>query len=78
MTAEKEPMIEIGGIWQNESKDGVVYFSGYLNGAQMLIFKNGYKKEGSREPDYKMYVKKAKPKVADAIKQEDTQPDVTF
>jgi len=48
-------MIQLGGLWQNDDKDGQTFFSGYLGNAKLLIFKNGYKKE-DKHPDYIMYV----------------------
>ena len=48
-------MIEASGLWLNESKDGTKYFSGSMGHLRVVIFKNIFKKEGSNEPDYKMY-----------------------
>ena len=48
-------MVELGGLWVNESKDGDKYISGYLGNAKLLIFKNKFKEEDNH-PDYKMYV----------------------
>lgn len=52
---EKSTMVEIGGLWENE-KDGNTYFSGKLNGARLLVFKNKFKKPGEKSPDWRMYV----------------------
>ena len=48
-------MIEIGGLWKNKSKAGVVYLTGYMGKARVLIFPNGYKKSDNH-PDYIMYI----------------------
>ena len=48
-------MIKLGGLWENESKDGKKYFSGSLGGAKILIFPNKFK-EQDNQPDYQMYV----------------------
>lgn len=49
-------MIEISGLWLNESKDGKTkYLVGYMGSAKILIFKNNYKKE-DKHPDWIMYV----------------------
>jgi hypothetical protein len=48
-------MIEATGLWLNEGKEGVKYFSGSMGHLRVVIFKNTFKKEGSNEPDYKMY-----------------------
>lgn len=50
-------LVNIGGLWLNKSAAGEVYFSGYLNGARLLIFKNQFK-EKENQPDYVMYVTK--------------------
>jgi len=54
MSNEKKPMIEMGGLWKNEGKNGV-YFSGYFNKAKLLVFPNGYKK-ADNHPDFIMYI----------------------
>ena len=66
-------MIEISGLWKNESKDGkTVYLVGYMGKAKILVFKNTYKKAGT-EPDYIMYVdKKTRPE------KDDSENDVPF
>lgn len=48
-------MIELTGLWLNESKSGEKYFSGRLGGGKVLIFKNKHKSE-DKHPDYRMYV----------------------
>ena len=54
-TQEKDMMINIGGLWLNESKKGDVYLSGCLNGARLLILPNNFKKS-DKEPDFVMNV----------------------
>lgn len=49
-------LIEISGLWANKTKNGDLMFSGTLGLVQILIFKNKYKKEGSKEPDFRLYV----------------------
>lgn len=52
---EKDTMINIGGLWANVSKKGELYFTGYLNGARLLILPNNFKEKDSH-PDYVMNV----------------------
>lgn len=48
-------MIQISGLWLNETKDGKKYMSGYMGEAKILIFRNEYK-ESENQPDYRMYI----------------------
>lgn len=53
-------MIKLTGLWLNESKDGKnKYFSGSLGQGRILIMKNSFKKEGSNEPDYTLYIEES-------------------
>ena len=47
-------MIELTGLWLNETKEGKKYFKGSLGGATVLVFKNEHKEPGSNQPDYKL------------------------
>lgn len=51
---------EIGGLWLNESQKGTKYMAGKLsmNGQEVkvVIFKNTFKKEGEKTPDYRVYL----------------------
>jgi len=64
-------MIEIAAVWENTDKNGKKYFSGNLGNSKLLILQNKYKKEGSKEPDYRVVVCE-KPKKEEAT----TQPFV--
>ena len=48
-------MIQLTGLWLNQSKSGEKYFSGNLGGAKVLIFKNKHKTE-EKHPDYQLYI----------------------
>jgi hypothetical protein len=50
---------KIGALWIKE-KDGKVYMTGDVNGVQVVVFRNTYKAEGSREPDWRVF--KSKPR----------------
>lgn len=70
-------MIKMGAFWLSESKSGEKYFSGYLNGAKLMIFKNKHKTE-DKHPDYIMYLA-PNPKENDgAAKQEPVQDAILF
>jgi len=72
-------MIEASGLWLGESKDGKKYFSGSLGNVRVVIFKNTFKKEGSNEPDYKMYFDEQKKKEAKEVTEVvAVDPDIPF
>jgi hypothetical protein len=49
-------MIEITGLWINESLAGEKYMVGYFGKSKVLIFKNKYKEQSDKQPDYRMFV----------------------
>jgi len=57
---------QMGALWAKETREGAVYFKGNveIDGAkhEVVIFKNGYKDEGSNQPDYRIY--RSRPKEA--------------
>jgi len=55
-----DEMIKITGLWENETKDGKKYYSGYMGEAKILVFENGFKTE-DKHPAFNLYVAK-KPK----------------
>ena len=55
MADKESDLVEIGGLWLNESKGGEKYFSGSLGSARLIIFKNKFK-EADNQPDYRLYV----------------------
>lgn len=49
--------IRLGGLWESKSKSGTTFLSGnFTQGSRIFIHPNGFKKEGSSEPDYIMYL----------------------
>ena len=50
---------EIGALWLKEAKSGTKYFSGIINGENIVIFKNNNKRL-EKHPDY--IVLKSEPK----------------
>ena len=63
-------MLEIAALWKNTDKNGVVYLSGTLGNSKLLVLANKHKKEGSKEPDFRVLVCE-KPK-----KEGEAQPSV--
>jgi hypothetical protein len=48
---------KIGALWLHVTKDGTKkYLSGKVDGKEIVVFKNGYKEEGSKQPDWIIYV----------------------
>lgn len=58
---EKDPMINISGMWAKEDKNGQVYYTGSLGGARLMMFKNN-KKQNDNSPDYTLCVTPARKK----------------
>ncbi|MEL7433030.1 MAG: hypothetical protein AAFN11_03705 [Chloroflexota bacterium] len=71
----KADMIQLGGLWANRTKDGEIYFSGYLGNAKLLIFKNKFKTE-DKHPAFVMYVA-PNPKNNSAPTQDDIEKDLS-
>ena len=55
-------MIKLTGIWINTDKQGRKYMKGKLGTADILIYKNSYKKEGDKQPDYNLFLAENKKK----------------
>jgi len=55
MSENGKKMLQLGGLWVNESKKGEKYMVGYLGNLRLLVFKNQYKKE-DKHPHYVMYL----------------------
>lgn len=54
-TTSESAMLQLGGLWVNESKSGTKYMTGYLGNLKIMIFRNNYKSE-DKHPDYVMYL----------------------
>ena len=52
-------MLELCGLWLQESKGGKKYMSGSLGGVRLMVFKYEHKKEGENTPDYRIMLVKA-------------------
>jgi hypothetical protein len=62
MADEKTTLIKLTGLWTGKA-GGKTYLCGNMTPtSRLLIFKNGHKKTGSKEPDYYAYLAANKPK----------------
>lgn len=55
--SEKIEMIELCALWQKEDKNGNTFFTGSLNGLDVIVFHNKHK-TSDKHPDYRVYLKK--------------------
>jgi uncharacterized protein (DUF736 family) len=46
---------EIGALWESTTKDGKVYLKGKIDGQEVILFRNEWKKDGERTPDWRVY-----------------------
>ena len=59
----KPQRVKIGGLWKSETKTGKVYYSGQLGfGSGIEIWANN-KREGSKDPDFQVYIVERRKKV---------------
>ena len=64
--AEQRKFIRAGSLWSHKDKDGVTFLSGNIEKSMLpklkegkvalMIFKNKWKKEGSKEPVYNVFI----------------------
>lgn len=52
-------LVELMALWENRTKAGKPYVSGYLGSATIVGFKNEDKRN-EKEPDWKFYISKGK------------------
>ena len=50
---------ELGALWVHTKPDGTKYLTGSVNKEKIIIFKNKYKEENERAPDFRVYKQKA-------------------
>jgi hypothetical protein len=74
MPEQRSELIELCGLWLNENTKGTKYFSGTMGNAKVLIFRNTKKAEGSKEPDYRLFVTAKARKDAGSQPQQDDMP----
>lgn len=73
--SEQGAMLQLGGLWVNESKNGNKYMTGYLGNLKLMVFRNNYKTD-DKHPDYVMYLAE-KPR-NNENSNEETQDDIPF
>lgn len=73
---EQGAMLQLGGLWVNESKSGVKYMTGYMGNLKLMIFRNNYKKEDN-QPDYIMYLAE-KPRPENPDENSENKDDIPF
>jgi uncharacterized protein (DUF736 family) len=59
-TNEKTKLEEAGAFWMKTSKTGTQFLTGKIKSKSgeeinVMVFKNKYKEEGSKQPDYRIY-----------------------
>jgi len=75
--AQKAPWTQLAGLWKNESKGGVKYLSGNLGGGKLIVYPNTKKAQGSKEPDFRLYIvdNPRKPKEEEASEKTEASDD---
>ena len=68
-------LTRVCGLWKGQTKDGKTYLSGSLGNVRVLVFPNGFKKEGSNEPDFIVSVAPNQPKDKPAAQQQQQPAD---
>jgi hypothetical protein len=71
-TNEKPKLEEAGAFWIKTSKTGTQFLTGKVKSKtgeeiSVMVFKNKYKEEGSKQPDYRVYYDSNPPKNNDPI-----------
>lgn len=52
---------KIGALWLKKTEKAT-FLSGIINDKRIIVFKNNFKKDGSKEPDYQIYEAESNPK----------------
>ena len=65
---------ELGALWVNvKQSDGSKYLTGTINGEKVIVFKNKYKDENEKAPDFRVY--KQQPQDQDSPKPAEIQEE---
>ena len=57
MDKKKEARVLLTGLWEGKTQNGAAYLSGTLSpSAKLLIFRNGFQREGTNDPTHQLYV----------------------
>ncbi len=54
--------VKMSGLWANETKDGVPYFSGGNGSIRFTIWPNNFAEKDGNQPSHILYVEQAKPR----------------
>lgn len=46
----------VGALWLNTSKKGEKYLAGSFGEQKIVVFKNTFKEEGEKTPDYRIFL----------------------
>lgn len=52
---------ELGGLWEKQTRNGDTYLNGKIGDQAVVIFRNTYKQEGERTPDWRVYKSQPRP-----------------
>jgi uncharacterized protein (DUF736 family) len=71
-TNDKPKLEEAGAFWIKTSKTGTQFLTGKIKSKSgeeisVMVFKNKYKEEGSKQPDYRIYFDNNLPKNGDSV-----------
>ena len=81
MSDEKESsgMIQLSGLWKQESRGGKTYYSGSLGpSVQLQLWPNKFKEEGDKRPDLILYLVKRESKKKPAESESKSTDEVPF
>lgn len=68
-------MIKLSGLWLNKMPSGELYMAGSLGNSRVIVFKNTFKKPGSKEPDYTLYLDEQKKKEQLTLEEDQLKPE---
>jgi uncharacterized protein (DUF736 family) len=66
---------EIGALWLKKSAKGTAFLSGKINGQNVVVFKNKSKKEGDKQPDYRVLLSQPREKQGETPPQREAGDD---
>tara|TARA_A100001011_G_C14216657_1_gene802366 strand:+ start:61 stop:321 length:261 start_codon:yes stop_codon:yes gene_type:complete len=70
---------ELGALWVNtKNGNNEKYLTGKIKGEKVIVFKNKYKEENAKAPDFKVYIQKPQSDsaVSTPIVQVEEEPDL--
>lgn len=68
---------EIGALWVNAKPGGDKYLTGHINKEKVIVFKNKFKEENEKAPDFRVYKQKElNSNETSAVPQKEEEEDV--